>query len=161
MQVNNGNLYWKNKSKINKIYPYLTHDIKADVLVIGGGIAGALTTYFLAKEGANVVTVEKNIIGFGNTIADTAALEYQLESEMSKLEKSIGRKDATRIYKLCLDSILKIENINKEFKAPTGFLRQDNIYFTNKLCKEELLQRNLIKEKIQDLMQYILIHILL
>ena len=86
MQVNNGNLYWKNKSKINKIYPYLTHDIKADVLVIGGGIAGALTTYFLAKEGANVVTVEKNIIGFGNTIADTAALEYQLESEMSKLE---------------------------------------------------------------------------
>ena len=28
MQVNNGNLYWKNKSKINKIYPYLTHDIK-------------------------------------------------------------------------------------------------------------------------------------
>ena len=34
MQVNNGNLYWKNKSKINKICPYLTHDIKADVLVI-------------------------------------------------------------------------------------------------------------------------------
>ena len=92
-------------------------------------------TRLAAKEGANVVTVEKNIIGFGNTIADTAALEYQLESEMSKLEKSIGRKDATRIYKLCLDSISKIENINKEFKAPTGFLRQDNIYFTNKFMQ--------------------------
>ena len=44
MQVNNGNLYWKNKSKINKVYPYLTYDIKADVLVIGGGIAWALNT---------------------------------------------------------------------------------------------------------------------
>lgn len=147
MQVNNGNLYWKNKSKINKIYPYLTHDIKADVLVIGGGIAGALTTYFLAKEGANVVTVEKNIIGFGNTIADTAALEYQLESEMSKLEKSIGRKDATRIYKLCLDSISKIENINKKFKAPTGFLRQDNIYFTNKFMQRGAVAKEFDKRK--------------
>ena len=129
MQLNSGKIYWKSKSKINKIYPYLTHDIKADILVIGGGISGALTTYFLAKEGANVVTVEKNIIGYGNTIADTAALEYQLESEISRLEKNIGKKGATRVYKLCLDAISKIENINKEFKTPTGFSRQDNIFF--------------------------------
>ena len=145
MQINSGKLYWKYKSKINKIYPYLTHDVKADVLVIGGGIAGALTTYFLAKEGANVVTVEKNIIGYGNTIADTAALEYQFESEMSKLEKIIGKKRTARMYKLCLDSISKIENINKEFKMPTGFLRQDNIYFTNRF-----MQRGAVAKEFEE-----------
>lgn len=147
MQINSGKLYWKYKSKINKIYPYLTHDIKADVLVIGGGIAGALTTYFLAKEGANVVTVEKNIIGYGNTIADTAALEYQFESEMSKLEKIIGKKRTARMYKLCLDSISKIENINKEFKMPTGFLRQDNIYFTNRFMQRGAVAREFEERK--------------
>ena len=46
MRVNNGKIYWQDKSKINKVYPYLTHDIKADVLVIGGGIAGALQHIF-------------------------------------------------------------------------------------------------------------------
>lgn len=136
MRVNNGKIYWQDKSKINKVYPYLTHDIKADVLVIGGGIAGALTTYFLAKEGANVVVAEKNIIGHGNTIADNAALEYELESEIYKLEKSIGKIQAERIYKLCLDALDKIEKINKEFKNPTGFTRQDNLYFTNKLMQK-------------------------
>ena len=136
MRVNYGKLFWQDKSKINKIYPYLTHDIKADVLVIGGGIASALTTYFLAKEGANVVVVEKNIIGHGNTIADNATLEYELESEIFKLEKTIGKIPAERIYKLCLDAIDKTESINKEFKSPTGFTRQDNIYFTNKFMQK-------------------------
>ena len=147
MQLNSGKIYWKSKSKINKIYPYLTHDIKADILVIGGGISGALTTYFLAKEGANVVTVEKNIIGYGNTIADTAALEYQLESEISRLEKNIGKKGATRVYKLCLDAISKIENINKEFKTPTGFSRQDNIFFTNKFMQKGAVAKEFEERK--------------
>jgi glycine/D-amino acid oxidase-like deaminating enzyme len=145
MQLNSGKLYWKDKSKINKIYPYLSHDIAADVIVIGGGIAGALTTYFLAKEGANVVVVEKNIIGHGNTIADIAMLEYQLESQMNKLEKNIGKNGANRIYKLCLDAISTIEGINKEFKTQTGFARQDNIYFTNKF-----MQRGTISKEYEE-----------
>lgn len=136
MQLNSGKLFWQDKSKINKIYPYLTHDVTADVVVIGGGIAGALTTYFLAKEGAKVVVVEKNIIGYGNTIADTAMLEYQLESEICKLEKTIGKKGAQRMYKLLLDAIAKMENINKEFRQQTGFSRQDSIYFTNKIMQK-------------------------
>lgn len=147
MQINSGKLYWKDKSKINKIYPYLTHDIKADVLVIGGGIAGALTTYFLAKEGANVVVVEKNIIGYGNTVADTAALEYGLDKEICKLEKNIGKKGASRIYKLCLDAISKIEEINKEFKNKSGFSRQDNIYFTNKFMQKGSIAREFEERK--------------
>ncbi len=141
MQLNSGKLFWKDKSKIKKIYPYLSHDISCDVVVIGGGIAGALTTYFLANEGANVVVVEKNIIGYGNTIADSAMLEYQLESQMSKLEKSIGKTQANRIYKLCLDAILKIENINKKFKQSTGFSRQDNILFNNKLMQKSAIAK--------------------
>lgn len=147
MQLNSGRLYWQNKSKINKIYPYLTCDINADVLVIGGGIAGALTTYFLAKEGVSVVVVEKNIIGYGNTIADPASLQYQLDFEISKLEKILGKKGATRIYKLCLEAISKLEEINKEFKNQTGFSRQDNIYFTNKFMQKNSMVKEYEERK--------------
>src|SRR5574344_1634463 len=125
MQLNNGNIYWKNKSKINKVYPYSTHDISSDVLVIGGGITGAITAYFLAKDGANVIVTEKNIIGYGNTIADSAILDYQADLNIGKLEKIIGNKSAKRMYHLCLDAISKIDTINKEFKQSTGFARQD------------------------------------
>ena len=34
-------------------------DIKTDVLVVGAGLAGAATAYFLAKEGIDVLVVDK------------------------------------------------------------------------------------------------------
>ena len=111
MQLTNGNLYWEKKSKIAKTYPYLTNDISFDVLFIGGGINGAITAYFLAKEGAKVVVVEKNILGYGSTSAASALLEYQLDNDMYKLEKSIGAKATNRVYYLCLDALDKIEKI--------------------------------------------------
>lgn len=142
MQKSNEKIYWKKKSKIQKIYPYLTKDISCDVLVIGGGISGALTTYFLAKTGVNVVVLEKNIIGYGATISAPAILEYQSDIDMHKLEKIKDKNQAERIYKLSLDAIDIIEKIDNEFEKATGFKRQDAIYFTNKFMQKS----NIAKE---------------
>lgn len=148
MQFTDGELYWQKKSKIANTYPYLTKDTSCDVLVIGGGITGAITAYFLAKEGANVIVVEKNILGYGSTSADTALLEYQFETEMQKLEKNIGTKATNRVYNLSLAAIEKLEKIDKEINGSTGFKRQDAIYYTNKfmnkssIAKEYNLRKN-------------------
>ena len=141
MQLTNGNLYWQKKSKIAKTYSYLTHDISCDVLVIGGGINGAITAYFLAKEGANVVVAEKNIVGYGSTSAASALLEYQLDVDMHKLEKNIGVKATNRVYNLCLDALDKIEKIDKELDQNTGFKRQDAIYYTNRFIQKSAMSK--------------------
>lgn len=142
MQKVDGEIYWKKKTKIQKIYPYLTNDISTEVLIIGGGITGALTTYFLAKEGVKVTVVEKNIIGYGTTLTAPAILEYQSDMDMYKLEKILGQKGAERIYKLCLNGIDIIEEIDREFDKNTGYKRQDAIYFTNKYMQKS----NMAKE---------------
>ena len=134
MQLTSGNLYWKDKSKIENIYPYLTHDTSCDVLVIGGGINGAITALFLAKEGANVIV--KNIIGYGSTSASSALLEYQLDMDMCKLERSIGREATNRVYNLCLTALDKIEKIDNSLDKKTGFKRQDALYYTNKFMQK-------------------------
>ncbi|MEG1059267.1 MAG: FAD-binding oxidoreductase [Clostridia bacterium] len=136
MQLTNGNLYWQKKSKIDKTYPYLTNNKTCDILVIGGGISGALSAYFLAKEGANVIVVEKNIIGYGSTSASSAMLEYQLDIDMCKLEKIIGQTQTKRIFSLCLEAIENIEKIDKLFEKNAGFARQDAIYFSNKFMQK-------------------------
>ena len=147
MQKTVENVYWKKKSKVQKIYPYLADDVSTDVLIVGGGIAGALTTYYLAKEGVKVTVVERNIIGYGATSTANAILEYQSDMDMYKLEKIIGQKQARRVFKLCLDAIDMIEDIDNEFEKPTGFKRQDSIYFTNKFMQKSNMSKEFLVRK--------------
>ena len=147
MQKTVENVYWKKKSKVQKIYPYLADDISTDVLIIGGGIAGALTTYYLAKEGVKVTVVERNIIGYGATSTANAILEYQSDMDMYKLENIIRQKQSRRVFKLCLDAIDMIEDIDNEFEKPTGFKRQDSIYFTNKFMQKSNMSKEFLVRK--------------
>ena len=52
---------WLIKNKIKNIYPYLSDNIECDVVIVGGGICGAITAYFLAKDGFKIAVLEKNI----------------------------------------------------------------------------------------------------
>lgn len=147
MQLMSGNFYWPKKSNIKNIYPYLTSDINCDVLVIGGGISGAITAYYLAKEGADVVVVEKNIVGYGQTLASSAILEAQMDLDILKLEKIIGNNHAKKIYKMAYNAIDEIEEICNEVELNTGFERKDLIYFTNRYMQKSQMQKEFENRK--------------
>lgn len=56
----------------------------ADVVIIGGGISGLTTAYYLAKKGVkNVVVIEKNSLGSGNTGRCGAGIRQQWGTEMN------------------------------------------------------------------------------
>lgn len=78
----------KNECEINKIsvwensaslpqFPTLDGDIHTDVLIIGGGIAGILTAYFLHQNGVKYVLVDKGRICSGITHNTTAKITAQ------------------------------------------------------------------------------------
>ncbi|MCX8074501.1 MAG: FAD-binding oxidoreductase [Clostridia bacterium] len=142
MQLTDGNLYFQKNEKIKNTYPYLSHDINCEILIIGGGITGAITAFFLAKEGFDIVVVEKNIVGYGSTSANTGILEYQVDIELNKLEKLIGANYAKRIYKLCYEALEDIQKIMEEIDSKLEFKRKDTIYFSNKFIQKS----NMLKE---------------
>lgn len=78
-------------------FPELREDIKTDVLIIGGGIAGILTAYLLQEQNIPYVLVEKGRICGGTTGNTTAKITVQHGLIYHKLLRSGGVQKA-RIY---------------------------------------------------------------
>jgi D-hydroxyproline dehydrogenase subunit alpha len=53
---------------------------RADIVVLGGGLAGLCTAYFLAKEGADVLLVDRDEAGMAASTANAGSLHAQLLS---------------------------------------------------------------------------------
>ncbi len=124
---------WTEKINI-KNFPQLSKDIKTDVLIIGGGIAGILTAFLLSKNNVDYVLVEKNRICQGTTQNTTAKITYQHGLIFNKLIKSKGT-DITQGYlkanMLAFDTLCEICNT-----ADCDFEIKDNFIYSTKSKKE-------------------------
>ncbi len=72
-------------------------DIKTDVLIIGGGMAGILCAYFLQQKGIDYVLVERDRICSGVTGNTTAKITSQHGLIYHKMLRNIGA-EKTRMY---------------------------------------------------------------
>lgn len=87
MNLTQGNIFWKDDMKIKYSYPYLTKDVLCDILVVGGGISGALSAYYQAKQGYKVVVIEKNLIGYSSTLENMGAM-YSVPDTINYTKKN-------------------------------------------------------------------------
>ena len=106
----------------------LDEDMRVDVCIIGGGIAGMTTAYLLACEGASVAVVERRAIGSGETGRTTAHLTNAMDDGLSDLADAFGL-DAMRLivesHGAAIDSIETIagrEGISCDFERLDGYL---------------------------------------
>lgn len=75
-------------------FPVLPGDLKTDVLVIGGGIAGLLCAYQLKKAGASCILLEGQQIARGVTAGTTAKLTVQHGLIYHRLLNRFGKNTA-------------------------------------------------------------------
>ncbi len=84
---------WTNNVTLPE-FPKLQGEIKTDVLIIGGGIAGILCAKFLKNAGVDCVLVEGNKIASGITKNTTAKITSQHGLVYSKIVKDYGKEKA-------------------------------------------------------------------
>jgi glycine/D-amino acid oxidase-like deaminating enzyme len=77
----------------------LTRDVKADVVVLGAGISGAMVADALTDAGLDVVILDRRGPLLGSTPASTALLQYEIDTPLTKLAERIGRDRAERIWR--------------------------------------------------------------
>lgn len=95
-------------------FPALHGDVKADVAVIGGGLAGILTADLLRREGADVVVLEAARIGSGQTGGTTAKLTAQHGLKYSQLIQDLGLEAARQYARANLAAVDRLRRLVAE-----------------------------------------------
>jgi glycine/D-amino acid oxidase-like deaminating enzyme len=132
MDLVSGYPFWLIKNGLPFQYKHLESDLTTDVVVMGGGISGALVAYYLIKAGVGCVIIDKRAIGLGSTCASTALLQYEIDVPLSKLKKMIGLQNAVRAYKLCEEAISILGEIEKEVGADKFEFKKSLYYAAQK-----------------------------
>mgnify|MGYP003578340523 CR=1 FL=1 len=114
MKLSSGYPYGLIKNGLPFSYPKLEKNCKTDVLVLGGGISGALTAHYLVQEGMDCMLIDGRTIGLGSTCASTSLLQYEIDTPLHKLVNMLGTKAAVRSYKLCESAIFKLAALAKK-----------------------------------------------
>jgi glycine/D-amino acid oxidase-like deaminating enzyme len=146
MELVAGQPYWLIKTGLPRNYPKLSTDLKCDCLVIGGGISGALTAYYLTRAGIGCVLVDARTIGLGSTCASTSLLQYELDLPLHLLKRKVGEQRAIRAYQLCGEAVDKLVDLmaNLGFKE---FDKRDSLYFSQHKRQKEFIRKEWLARK--------------
>jgi glycine/D-amino acid oxidase-like deaminating enzyme/nitrite reductase/ring-hydroxylating ferredoxin subunit len=103
-------------------------DARADVCIVGAGIAGMTTAYLLGREGRSVIVLDDGPVGGGNTERTTAHLSNAIDDryvEMERLHGERGARVAAESHTAAIETIERIvgeEGIDCDFERVDGYL---------------------------------------
>jgi glycine/D-amino acid oxidase-like deaminating enzyme len=132
--------YWLMKNGLVSTYTSLGENIDTDVAIIGAGISGALSAYYLRNSGLSIAVIDRRHAGMGSTAASTAFLQYEIDTPLTELSRYTGEENAVKCYRLCLKAIYDIEQVCNNLKPQFDFhIRPSLQYASFKKHKDNLL----------------------
>lgn len=118
----------------NNLHPFgtLESNVKFDVAVIGGGIAGLWCAYHLMQAGQKVCILEAKRIGSGVTSGSTAILTYAQDIILHPLIQKHGENVAAKYLSDTQSAIAEIQKIIQNEKFQCDFQPVDFVLFSTK-----------------------------
>jgi glycine/D-amino acid oxidase-like deaminating enzyme len=121
--------YWIESTPQNT-YPHLHGGAQVDVAVIGAGIAGLASAYYLKKAGYTVAVIDRGIVGGRVTGNTTGKLTSQHNLCYDSFIQTFG-EEKSRIYgEANQDAIASIEQIIADEHIGCDFEHDDNYVIT-------------------------------
>ena len=112
---------------------------KADVAVIGAGMAGILIAYYLQKQGKRVIVLEADRIAGGQTKNTTAKITSQHGLFYSKLADTFGERFAGAYARANQEAIEQFARLVEEEEMDCHFERVNSYLYATK-DKSELMR---------------------
>lgn len=139
MDLKSGYPFWAIKNGLMHAFPPLQAGISVDVVVLGGGITGALIARELAEHGHEVAVIDQRDIGWGSTAASTALLQYEIDTHMTDLARQHGEANAVLAYRACAEAIDMAAALAKDI-GDVDFARMQSLYYASRRRHRDALE---------------------
>lgn len=133
MKIRSKEPYWLLKNGIINGYPSLRKNVSCDILIVGGGLSGALMAYRFAGSGYKTIVVDKRDIGAGSTSANTSMIQYELDEPLYGLIDSFGKDVAIDIYIESVKAVENLQHLIAKLPARCGFEPKNSLHFASTL----------------------------
>lgn len=120
------------KNTENKRWEALPGDRNINTVVIGAGMAGVLTAYYLQQVGVPVIVLEADRVGSGQTHKTTAKITSQHNLIYDKLLRVFGKEMALHYARANEKAIDAYEQLIKKENIDCDFLRCSSFLFSGK-----------------------------
>lgn len=122
-------ILWSKDYKI-KNYDINIIDKDTDILIIGAGITGLTTSYYLKDLNKKITLIDKGKIGFNVTYKTTGKISYIQKNIYSKLVNSFNKSVSKLYFDSQRDATNIIKNIINTHKINCNLEKVSSIVFT-------------------------------
>ena len=132
MELRTGTAAWQQPIPTEITRGTLAADERCDVAVIGSGLSGALAAFHLARDGADVVILDKRPLSTGSTSVSTALIQYDLDVPMVELIPTLGLADAQAVYRTTRGALDDMRAMIEENEFACDFVQRPGLYLARK-----------------------------
>ena len=131
---------WRATHQLRSFTP-LSSDALADVAIVGGGITGLTAAVILSRAGKQVVLLERDRIGSGETGNTTSHLTEAVDGRYQRIAKDFGAEGARLVAQASRDAINWIERsicgaVQCGFQRLPGYLYTERVWDLDWLADE-------------------------
>ncbi len=130
MDLHSGLPYWIVKNELYDYFNPLDRDYSSEVVIIGGGITGALIAHELCKAGFECCVIDKRTLATGSSAASTALLQYEIDVPLCEMVDKVGKDNAVLAYQSCLQSSFDIVHVLKAVGVGAEIEKKSSVFYS-------------------------------
>ena len=119
----------------------LSGDINAEVVIIGGGVAGLSLALNLSKSGYEVVLIEQRFCGSGASEKSFGLASQNFELNLPGVIERFGEEKAKLLWNLTGTATTQFKDNNSDLATETDFSYEDSVFFATTPQDQEKVQK--------------------
>jgi glycine/D-amino acid oxidase-like deaminating enzyme len=128
-RVRRGHSVWLPSGRSSQRYPTLHGHHDADLVVVGGGMTGALVALEFAAAGVAVCLLEAALVARGSTAASSALLLQEPDQNLAHLATRYGAAASRRIWTLSRDAVRDFVDLLRRRRVACDLVQRDALYY--------------------------------